>query len=134
MKPKPHLPIFIAISLMAFLCLSCQRVGPVNHKASSHLEMDYQDLTKLFSDPPNSAKPGVYWYFMDGNLSKEEMTADLESMKEVGIEHVLFLEVNVGVPQGPVKFLSEEWQESFTHGVKECERLGIVLTDRKSVV
>jgi len=65
---------------------------------------------------------------MDGNLSREEMTADLESMKDVGIGHVLFLEVNVGVPQGPVKFLSQEWQESFTHAVKECERLGIVLT------
>jgi hypothetical protein len=65
---------------------------------------------------------------MDGNQDKDEMTADLESMKEVGIEHVLFLEVNSDVPQGPVKFLSEEWQDNFAHAVKECERLGIVLT------
>ena len=89
---------------------------------------DYKKLTEAFLQPPNSARPGVYWYFMDGNLSREEMTADLESMKKVGIGHVLFLEVNVGIPQGPVKFLSEEWQESFTYAVKECERLGIVLT------
>ncbi|MCP4311339.1 MAG: glycosyl hydrolase [Bacteroidetes bacterium] len=88
----------------------------------------YNALKSSFQNPPNSAKPGVYWYFMDGNQDKHEMTADLESMKEVGIEHVLFLEVNVGVPQGPVKFLSEEWQENFVHAVKECERLGIVLT------
>ena len=88
----------------------------------------YDTLKSSFLHPSNSAKPGVYWYFMDGNLDKDEMTADLESMKEVGIEHVLFLEVNVGVPQGPVKFLSEEWQENFVHAVKECERLGMVLT------
>lgn len=90
--------------------------------------VSYQTLKSSFLNPPNSAKPGVYWYFMDGNQDKDKMTADLESMKEVGIEHVLFLEVNVGVPQGPVKFLSEEWQENFVHAVKECERLGIVLT------
>ena len=88
----------------------------------------YNVLKTSFLDPPNSAKPGVYWYFMDGNMDPQEMTADLESMKKVGIEHVLFLEVNVGVPQGTVKFLSEEWQNNFVHAVKECERLGIVLT------
>ena len=59
----------------------------------------YDVLKSAFQNPSNSAKPGVYWYFMDGNLDKGEMTADLESMKKVGIEHVLFLEVNVGVPQ-----------------------------------
>jgi len=118
----------LLISSILLGILSCQRVDQPSSSSDLSLELGYSDLTQLFSDPPNSAKPGVYWYFMDGNLSKKEMTADLESMKEVGIGHVLFLEVNVGVPQGPVKFLSEEWQESFTHGVKECERLGIELT------
>jgi len=41
------------------------------------------DLKKGFLNPPDSVRPGVYWYFMDGNLSREAMTADLESMKEV---------------------------------------------------
>ena len=43
---------------------------------------------------------------MDGNLSREQMTADLESMKKAGIGNVIFLEVNVGVPRGKVDFLS----------------------------
>lgn len=53
-----------------------------------------------FLSPPDSARPGVYWYFMDGNLSKDGMTADLESMKKTGIGNVIFLEVNVGIPRG----------------------------------
>jgi len=101
---------------------------PALFASCTNKNVSYDALKSSFLNPPNSAKPGVYWYFMDGNQDKDEMTADLESMKEVGIEHVLFLEVNVGVPQGPVKFLSEEWQENFAHAVKECERLGIVLT------
>lgn len=87
-----------------------------------------QDLLKEeFISPPASARPGVYWYFMDGNLDREAMKADLESMKEAGIGWVLFLEVNVGIPRGPVDFLSEEWKDLFTHAVREAERLGIRL-------
>ena len=86
------------------------------------------DLAAGFQAPPDSARPGVYWYFMDGNLSREGMTADLESMKEAGIGNLVFLEVNVGVPRGPVDFLSEPWQELFAHAVREAERLGIEIT------
>ena len=85
-------------------------------------------LEQGFFNPPDSVRPGVYWYFMDGNLSKEAMTKDLESMKEAGIGHVVYLEVNVGVPRGSVDFLSDEWQEMFAHAVAECERLGIDIT------
>ncbi|TNF42872.1 MAG: glycosyl hydrolase, partial [Bacteroidetes bacterium] len=82
-------------------------------------------LKKSFLNPPESSKPGVYWYFMDGNLSREEMTKDLESMKEVGISNLIFLEVGIGVPRGSVDFMSEEWQELYVHAVREAERLGI---------
>ncbi|MEA1877311.1 MAG: glycosyl hydrolase, partial [Bacteroidota bacterium] len=83
------------------------------------------ELKKAFVKPPETSKPGVYWYFMDGNLSREEMTKDLESMKEVGINNLIFLEVGIGVPRGPVDFMSEEWQNLFVHAVRESERLGI---------
>ena len=41
-------------------------------------------LDRAFVTPPPSARPWVYWYFMDGNLSQEGMTADLEAMKKAG--------------------------------------------------
>ncbi|MEJ7684548.1 MAG: glycosyl hydrolase [Segetibacter sp.] len=65
---------------------------------------------------------------MDGNLSKEGMTKDLESMTKAGIGNLIFLEVNVGLPRGPVDFLSDQWQELFKHAVSECKRLGIRMT------
>lgn len=89
--------------------------------------IDRAQLLKGFVTPPDSARPGVYWYFMDGNISRKGITEDLEAMKKAGIGSVIFLEVNVGIPRGPVTFLSEEWQEIFKHAVKECERLGITL-------
>jgi len=82
-------------------------------------------LEEEFRTPPTTSSPGVYWYFMDGNLSREGMTKDLESMKVAGISNVIFLEVGIGVPRGPVDFMSEEWQDLFVHAVREAERLGI---------
>ncbi|MCB0732126.1 MAG: glycosyl hydrolase, partial [Ignavibacteriae bacterium] len=83
------------------------------------------ELKEAFKNPPDNSKPGVYWYFMDGNLSRDEMTKDLESMKEAGIGQLIFLEVGIGVPRGPINFMSEEWQQLFVHAVREAERLGI---------
>ena len=76
------------------------------------------DLAKSFSAPPDSARPGVYWYFMDGNQDRAAMTADLEAMHQAGLRKALFLEVNIGVPRGPVDFMSEPWQENFAHAVR----------------
>ncbi len=82
-------------------------------------------LESSFRNPPDSARPGVYWYFLDGNLSGPEMTADLESMKAAGLGNLIFLEVNLGVPPGPVKFMSAPWQELFAKAVHDAERLGL---------
>lgn len=81
-----------------------------------------------FAHPADQYKPGVYWYFMDGNMSAKTITDDLEAMKKAGIGNVVFLEVNVGVPSGPVKFLSDQWVKLFMHAEKEARRLDIEMT------
>ncbi len=83
------------------------------------------EIEKGFSDPQGPARPGVYWYFMDGNMSREGMRKDVESMKAAGIGTVLFLEVNVGVPRGKIDFMSGEWKEHFRYALEECENAGI---------
>lgn len=82
-------------------------------------------LQEDFVSPPESARPWVYWMFMDGNLTREGMTADLEAMKAAGIGGTIFLEVDIGIPRGPVKFMSPEWRGLVAHAVHEAERLGL---------
>ena len=86
------------------------------------------EMERDFVNPPDAARPGVYWYFMDGNLNGKEMTADLEAMKTAGLGNLVFLEVDVGIPKGPVKWMSEPWQELFVKTVRDAERLGIDIT------
>ena len=82
-------------------------------------------LVNGFVQPPDSAKPWVYWYFMDGNLTREGMTADLEAMKKAGIGGGIFLEVNLDIPRGPVDFMSPQWQDLMANALHEADRLGI---------
>ena len=83
------------------------------------------ELEKQFAAPPATVRPWVYWYFMDGNLTREGMTADLAAMKQAGIGGAIFLEVNLGMPRGPVDFMSPQWLELVGHAMHEADRLGI---------
>lgn len=97
-------------------------------QCSQDVEAIGKEIEEGFKNPPLSAKSGVYWYFQDGNLSKEGITKDLESMVRVGINHAIFLEINQGLPRGKVDMLSPEWKDLFKHMVNECERLGVQLS------
>ncbi len=85
-------------------------------------------LERDFVSPPATARPWVYWFVMDGNFTKRGITADLEGMARAGIGGLIFMEVNVGIPRGPVAFMSPEWQELWAHAGRESERVGIQLT------
>ncbi len=85
-------------------------------------------LADDFRNPPPATRPWVYWFFMDGNISRAGITADLEAMQQAGIGGVILMEVDVGIPRGPVRFMSEPWRALFQHAVAEAERLGLEIT------
>ena len=64
---------------------------------------------------------------MNGNVTKEGITADLEAMKQIGLGGAEIFNADCGIPPGPVKFNSPEWHELFTHAVREANRLGLQL-------
>ena len=83
------------------------------------------ELSSGFVSPPASARPWVYWFPLDGNLSKEGITADLEAMQRVGIGGVLYMETDQGTPQGPAAFGGPLWRALFKHICNEANRLGL---------
>jgi hypothetical protein len=86
-----------------------------------------KDLSEGFLHPPDSARPWVYWFWINGNITKEGITADLEAMQRVGIGGVLIMEVD-GNPQGPVAFGTDKWQEMFRFACVEAGRLGLEIS------
>ncbi len=89
------------------------------------LQAPADDLAKGFLHPPDSARPWVYWFWLNGNITREGITADLEAMRRVGIGGALIMEVDQGSPKGPVGFGSPQWRELFKHVVSEADRLGL---------
>ncbi|MHC4674619.1 MAG: glycosyl hydrolase, partial [Planctomycetota bacterium] len=85
-----------------------------------------QELEKQFDNPPNSAKPWVYWWWLDSYATKDGITKDLEEMKRQGISGALIFDAGDGIdsPDGPV-FMSPAWRELYKHAIKEADRLGI---------
>jgi hypothetical protein len=82
-------------------------------------------LERRFATPPPEARPWVYWYFMEGQMTREGLTADLEAMRKAGLGGGIFLEVNIGIPRGPVRYMSPEWLGMVGHAVREADRLGL---------
>jgi hypothetical protein len=82
-------------------------------------------LERGFIHPPDSARPWVYWFWLNGNITSNGITADLEAMKRVGIGGVLIMEVDQGAPVGPADFMGPRWRDLFKHVVAEARRLGL---------
>lgn len=94
---------------------------------------DFAALARDFAKPPSSSMPWVYWFWMNGNVTREGITADLEAMQRAGIAGALIMEVGDTkrgqmAPPGPVKFASPEWVDCFRHAVAEAGRLGLAIS------
>ena len=107
------------MSFIAFLLVSPCCEGPALAASSG------SDLEQGFLHPPDSARPWVYWFPLDGNISSNGITADLEAMKRVGIGGVLYMETDQGAPKGPARFGGPLWRDLFKHICAEASRLGL---------
>ena len=82
-------------------------------------------LESGFLNPPDSAKPQTWWHWMNGNITKAGITADLEAMKQIGLGGATIVNPDSGIPPGPVEFMSPEWREYFKFAIAEANRLGL---------
>lgn len=112
---KPKLSAVILLALHIFVS-PCRTYGQLT------------TIRSQFARPSDKYKPGVYWYFMDGNMNAESIKKDLYAMKIAGIGSVLFLEVNVGIPRGNVDFLSDRWYSLLGYAIREAKQLGILVS------
>ncbi|MGQ1948326.1 glycosyl hydrolase [Geofilum sp. OHC36d9] len=82
-------------------------------------------MGNYFVNPPDSVKPWVFWQWMNGNITKEGITLDLEAMKRMGIGGALCFNNAVGITRGPVDYASDKWFDMTEFAVKEARRLGL---------
>jgi alpha-L-rhamnosidase len=87
-----------------------------------------EPLERGFQDPPDSAKPRVWWHWMNGNITKEGIKLDLEWMKRVGIGGFQNFDAALNTPQvveNRLVYMTPEWKDAFRYAVTLADQLGL---------
>lgn len=116
----PSLITFTIISLLfSFSFLPAQSSNTVSSLSPSD-----------FENPPVSARPTVWWDWLQGNVNLTQLTRDLEEMKDKGLGGAEIWDVEAlrnkdnYIPPGPA-FLGPQSVEAIDHAIREAKRLGL---------
>ena len=110
-KPvKPYLftlsKVALSLSLLSF------------NSAASTLEDD-------FITPPQSAKPLVWWHWMNGNVTREGIEKDLVWMNKVGIGGVQNFDAQLMTPKivdNTLEYMTLAWKDTFEFALGEANK------------
>ncbi|MGH9529060.1 MAG: glycosyl hydrolase [Terriglobales bacterium] len=106
------------ISLVLLICLA----GPAVAQQSS------VPLEQGFENPPSSAKPRVWWHWMNGNITKDGIKLDLEWMNRIGIGGFQNFDAALNTPKLVDKrlvYMTPEWKDAFLYATKLADQLGL---------
>ena len=100
----------------AILPISAQAPAAAQPDAANQADA----LLRNFLDPPNEARPRVWWHWMNGNISTEGIKLDLEWMHRVGVGGVTIFEGAIDTPQvvpHRLIYMTPEWKQAFQTAV-----------------
>ncbi|WP_421846740.1 glycosyl hydrolase [Novosphingobium sp.] len=112
------------IRLLGALLLAGSALAPL------HAQQTADPLTDGFRDPPMSARPRVWWHWMNGNITEEGIRLDLEWMKRIGIGGAQTFDAQLQTPQVVEKrlaYMTPEWKHAFRTAAETADKLGLEL-------
>jgi hypothetical protein len=85
-------------------------------------------LKNGFENPPSSARPRVWWHWMNGNITQEGIKLDLEWMHRVGIAGFQNFDAALQTPQvvdHRLAYMTPEWKDAFRYATTLADQLGM---------
>ena len=85
-------------------------------------------LKKGFEDPPNGARPLVWWHWMNGNITQEGIKLDLEWMHRIGIAGFQNFDAALATPKVVEKrlaYMTPEWKDAFKYAIGLGDQFGM---------
>jgi hypothetical protein len=123
--PRPCVVLALLLAALASIAAAAAPAASSVGTAADPLSPE------AFRNPPRDAGVHVWWHWMDGAITREGITKDLEVMKAQGVVQAtilnigLFNDASLGVPRVP--FASPEWFAMYRWAVTEAARLGLTL-------
>ena len=119
------------LALAAATALTCVPASAgERHQPAAPAPAETASLEAQFVDPPQSARPRVWWHWMNGNITKDGIAKDLAWMKRVGIGGMQNFDANLQTPQIVDKrlvYMDAGWKDAFAFTAREADRLGLEL-------
>jgi len=88
-------------------------------------------LAQGFLNPPNSARPRVWWHWMNGNITEQGIDLDLDWMHRVGVGGFHTFDAALSTPtivDHRLSYMTPEWKHAFNHALLKAEDLGLEVT------
>jgi len=119
-------------SVAASLLAACLGSFPASSHAQARLGQDepvaVDPLLRGFQNPPNGARPRVWWHWMNGNIAPAGIKLDLDWMNSVGVGGVTIFEGAIATPQVVPQrliYMTPEWKQAFNYAVTTARGLGL---------
>ena len=96
--------------------------------AAASAQTAQDTLKNGFENPPASARPRVWWHWMNGNITKEGIRLDLEWMHRVGIAGFQNFDAALSTPQvvpHRLAYMTPEWKDAFRYAIGLGDQLGM---------
>lgn len=87
-----------------------------------------QSLYDGFKNPPQEARPRVWWHWMNGNITKDGIRKDIEWMHRAGIGGFHNFDAGMATPQvveRRLDYMSPEWKDAFRFAITLADSLGL---------
>ncbi|HXH95321.1 MAG TPA: glycosyl hydrolase, partial [Thermoanaerobaculia bacterium] len=98
----------------AFLFVAAAVVAGAQEKTAT------DSLKSGFMNPPPSARPRVWWHWMNGNITKEGIKLDLDWMHQIGLAGFQNFDAALQTPQvvdHRLAYMTPEWKEAFKYAI-----------------
>ena len=85
-------------------------------------------LRQNFQNPPNVAKPRVWWHWMNGNITIDGIRKDLEWMNRIEVGGFHNFDASLGTPQivkERLTYMTPKWKEAFKFTTNLADKLGL---------
>ena len=113
--------IFVLIFSGIFMCHETVKAVVVTKRQAVK-----DNLQKGFVSPPNTAKPRVWWHWMNGNITKDGIRKDLMWMYRTGIGGFQNFDANITTPQVVKKrlsYMTPGWKDAFKYTARLADSL-----------
>ena len=116
------------LGMMALVLLSFSQASKAQSRIPETTANRSDALYRGFVTPPESARPRVWWHWMNGNITWKGAKADMDWMKSIGIGGLQAFEAGMRTPKVVNKllpYMSPGWKDVFRKTAAYADSLGL---------